>query len=60
MAIITITIPDDQAREIEEWAQTHSRMLISTTVPALRHWTFNSQAMNVQYTMGRSGLVQTD
>jgi len=49
MATITIQLPDEDAREIKGWAETHRRMLITSTVPALHNWDFNTASMNIQF-----------
>lgn len=38
MAAIIIDVPEDIAREIQIWTESHQRMIISSTVPALKHW----------------------
>jgi hypothetical protein len=45
--LVIIIVDDDKAREIQEWAGTHKRMLISGTVPAFKHWTVSTDAVTV-------------
>jgi hypothetical protein len=45
--LVIIIVDDDKAREIQEWADSHKRMLISGIAPPFKCWTVSTESMSV-------------
>lgn len=48
MRIITIVASDEVGNEIREWVRTHKVILIASTVPRLKHWTFSTDDVSIE------------
>jgi len=48
MKKIILEVSNSDAQEIAKWIENHSMMLLCSTVPALHHWTINTDQIQIE------------